>query len=129
MFGLDSATVVTPDPGFESTAFMRAAPHPGIAKPESGQKDNIGGFITTVRGGDPDMDVIRRLLRVLDEHVKIAVPLEYAGVNELVFRQVECRGCDSLESIDHTGRRLVDICRAPSGKSAWVTNRDKNSTP
>ena len=90
MFGLDPAAIVTPDSRFESAAFMRAAPHPGIAKPEGRKKDDFGGFASTVDGGDPDVNVIRGLLRVLDKHVKIAASFKYTGIHQFIFGEVQC---------------------------------------
>src|SRR5262249_33212030 len=34
---------------------------------------------------NPDQDVVRRRLRVLDEHVEVAIAVEDTGVDELVF--------------------------------------------
>src|SRR6266508_2354900 len=64
----------------------RPAPRPRVAKPEGRQKMDRGGNGPAVRGADPDQEIVRRGLRVLDEHVEVAVFVEDAGVPDLELR-------------------------------------------
>ena len=108
---------------------MRATPHPGIAEPEGRKKDDFGWFAGAIRDGDPDVDIVWRLFRVFGEHVEIAAAFKDARVDELILGEIRGPDRDSREPVDRTERPLADTCKAPSGKSEWATNRDRNSTP
>jgi hypothetical protein len=45
----------------------------------------IGGLLSTVGNADLDQQVVRRRLRVFDEHVKITVLIENLGIEQFVF--------------------------------------------
>ena len=51
----------------EPAALVAAAPTPRIAEPERGQQVQRGRLRAAIRGGDPDQDVVRPGLGILDE--------------------------------------------------------------
>ena len=70
------------------------SPAPGVAEPEGGQDLHLGGFRAAVRHLDADAEVLHVRLRVLDEHVEIAVMLEDAGIDQL-----ELAACASAAAV------------------------------
>ena len=58
------------------------APRPGITEPELGQNVQRGAVRTAVGYGDPNENVVRRVLRVFRSDVEITVRCKYAGVDE-----------------------------------------------
>ena len=89
MFRPDPAPFFAPDPWFERTAFMRTTPNPGIAEPEGRKKDDLGWFFGAIRDRDPDVNIVRRLFRVLGKNVEIAAVFKNAGIDELIFGEIE----------------------------------------
>ena len=89
MFRLDPALVVTPDPRFQRTTFMGTTPNPGIAEPKRRDEDDLGWFFGAIRDGDPDVNIVWRLLRVLGEDVEIAALLKNARVDDLIFGKIQ----------------------------------------
>ena len=61
------------------------APRPGVAEPQCRQDPQPGRFRPAIVHGDPDEDVFRAFLGVFDKHVKVAVVVKYAGVEQLVL--------------------------------------------
>ena len=61
------------------------APRPGVAEPQCRQDAQPGRFRPAIVHGDPDEDVFRAFLGVFDEHVKVAVVVKYAGIEQLVL--------------------------------------------
>ncbi len=64
----------------------RAPPRPGVAEPELRQQVERRRLGAAVVDGDPEEDVLRRRLGVLDEDVEVAVVVEDAGVEQLELR-------------------------------------------
>ena len=58
------------------------APRPGITEPELGQNVQHGAVRTAVGYGDPNENVVRRVLRVFRSDVEITILCENAGVDE-----------------------------------------------
>src|SRR5207245_11057805 len=69
--------------GLLPVAFAGATPRPRVAKPERRQKMERRSVRSAIRGGDPDQEIVRRGLCVLDEDVEVPVLVEDAGVGEL----------------------------------------------
>ena len=63
-------------------------PAPGIAKPQCRQHVQAGGLRASIAQADLDQDIGRRRFRVFDKHVEIPIIIEYAGIQQLVFRVV-----------------------------------------
>src|SRR5262245_59386117 len=61
------------------------APRPRVPEPERRQEVKTGGLGTAVHDRESDHDVVRAILRVLDEHVKVPIVVEDAGVEQLVL--------------------------------------------
>ena len=61
------------------------APRPGVAEPERGEEVQRRCVRAAVVRGDEHRDVVVAGLRVLDDHVEVAVLVEDAGVQELVL--------------------------------------------
>ncbi len=61
------------------------APGPGVPKPQVRQDVQDRRFGPPVECFDADHDVVRRVLRVFDEDVEVAVAVECAGVEQLEF--------------------------------------------
>ena len=60
----------------------------------------------TVRNCNPDQDVFRRFLGVLDKHVKVAIVIEDTGIQELIFHVVAIAPLVRLNQIAVGKRRL-----------------------
>ena len=61
------------------------APRPGVAEPQRRQQVQRRGVGAAVVRGDAHQDVVVRGLRVLDDHVEVAVVVEDPGVEQLVL--------------------------------------------
>ena len=73
-------------PGFAQRRLaIVVAPRPRVAEPQRRQDVQSGRFRPAVVDGDADEHVLRAVLRVLDEHVEVAVVVEDAGVEQLVL--------------------------------------------
>ena len=70
----------------DSVALARATPAPGVAEPELRQQRERGDLPRAIVRRDADQDVVGRGLGVFDEHVEILVPVEDAGVGQLILR-------------------------------------------
>src|SRR4051812_48355622 len=66
-------------------AFVRAAPHPAVTKPERRQHMERGGRGGAVGDRDADEDVVRRSFRVFGENVEVTIVVKDAGIGELEF--------------------------------------------
>ena len=66
---------------------LRRAPRPGpgVAEPERRQQVQRRRLRPAVVRGYPDQHVVFRRLRVVDEDIEVAVLVEHAGVQQLVF--------------------------------------------
>ena len=62
-----------------------AVPRPGVPEPERRHDVQLRRFASAVGGRDPDRDLLRRSLGVLDEDVEEAPVVEDAGGGELVL--------------------------------------------
>ena len=60
-------------------------PRPGISKPQRREQMEPGGLRPAVVDGDPDQDVVRTALGVLEKDVEVPVVVEDAGVDQLVL--------------------------------------------
>ena len=96
-------------------------PRPGVPEPERGQEVHGGRLRPAVPDADPDEDVLRRRLRVFDEHVEVPVVVEDAGVDQLEFglvaRAVGVRGHELVVRIRPL-RVLVEVLHVRVGRSA-----------
>ena len=72
-----------------------AAPGPSITKPEGGQDGERRCFWTAIDRGNPDANVRRRCLGILDENVKVAAFGKDPGVDELELR-IQTRAARAL---------------------------------
>ena len=70
-----------------------SAPRPDVAEPERRQDVQRRGLGAAVGDRDLDQDVFGRRLRVLDEHVEVAVAVEHARVEQLVLEVRRGRAC------------------------------------
>ena len=71
---------------FEQRRLVLAiAPRPRVAEPQCRQDTQPGRFRPAIVHGDLDEHVLRPRLGVFDEHVEVAVVVEYAGVEQLVL--------------------------------------------
>jgi hypothetical protein len=61
------------------------APGPGVAEPEGRQDTKPGRLRPAVVHRDANQDVLRALLRILHEHVEVAIVVEGARVEQLVL--------------------------------------------
>ena len=99
-------------------------PRPGIAEPERGEDVEPGCVGAAVGGGDPDGDLLRSALRILDDDVEIAAVVEGSRVGQLKLRPAPLPGHvlgDELgvgegglgiaveEAHEGVGRRVVDM--------------------
>ena len=60
-------------------------PGPGVAKPESGQNMESGGLRAAIHYSDLDQDILRRVFGVFHKHVKVAVAIEDAGLQQFIL--------------------------------------------
>ena len=70
---------------------------------------------------DPDQDVLRRFLGVLDEDVEVAILMEDAGVEQLVFELVPAAAATGLNKIAVRVLRLrvlVEVLHVRVGRRA-----------
>ncbi len=67
---------------------LAPSPRPGIAEPHRRQQAKIGGFRPAVRDRDLDQDVFGIGLGVFDEHIEVAIVVEYSGVEQFELRLV-----------------------------------------
>jgi hypothetical protein len=70
--------------GFRYTA----PPRPRVAKPQRGKEVDRRRFGTAVVHRDLDQDVLGGRFGVLHKHVEVAIVVEHAGVEELVFQLI-----------------------------------------
>ena len=83
VLGLDQRVVRDRAAGAKDGARGGGIPGPGVAKPHRREEVQPCGLGAAIRRGDPDQEVVGRRLRVLDQHVEVAVPLEDARVHQL----------------------------------------------
>ena len=83
--GCDAAMTSPASISFSSGRGPLAAPRPRVAEPERRQHVQRRRLRTPVGDGDLDQDVFGRGLRVLHEHVEVAVVVEDAGIEQLVL--------------------------------------------
>ncbi len=68
------------------------SPHDQVLRNQSvGSTCSVGRLGSAIVDGDLDENVVRRRLRVFDEHVEIAVLIEHAGVEQLVLEVLRVR--------------------------------------
>src|SRR5581483_3896196 len=77
--------ILTGSKNFKAWFIFLAAPRPGIAKPEAWQHMDLGRFRPPITDRDPDQDVLRTSLGVLDEDIEVSVLIKDAGVEELIL--------------------------------------------
>ena len=102
----------------------RRPPGPRVAEPQGRQDVERCGVGSAVVRSDPDRQVLRIGLGVLDEDVEVAIAIEYPGVEQLVLRTlsgaalvvldelaIRKRGLRVLVEQAHVrvGRRVVDV--------------------
>src|SRR5580698_1706116 len=113
--------------GIDFTEFRTdtvSVPRPSIAKPSRRQHPYRSRFRATVRDRYFDEHVLNVSLGILDENIEIAVPVEYAGIEQLVFCLalaaatvflhqvcVRKRGLGVLIEVFHVGmgRRVIEV--------------------
>ena len=96
-------------------------PGPGVAEPERRQNTNAGRFRPAIVHGHPNEDVLRPLLRVLHEHVKIPVVGEHARIEQFVFElfpRSPSVGLDQVPVGIFPLRVLVEILHVRVGRRA-----------
>jgi len=62
---------------------IRGVPRPCVPVPEGRQQVELRGLGPAVHHSDADQDVVGRRLRILDQHVEVAVFVEDARVHQL----------------------------------------------
>ena len=72
--------------GDRRTGQRRLAPRPGIAKPHCGNNVERRRIAAAIGGSDPDSNLLRRKLCVLNKNVEVAIAFKNAGVEQFVFR-------------------------------------------
>src|SRR5262245_15855276 len=87
MVGVNDAISRTFDLSKNGFRFPRG-PGPGVAKPERRQNVERSRFRPSVAEADLDQDILRSLLGVLHEHIKVAIAIEDAGVQQFIFHFV-----------------------------------------
>ena len=60
---------------------------------------NLGRCRAAVMNGDLDQDVVGRLLGVFDEHVEVAIFVEYAGVEQLVLKFLPAAAATGIDEV------------------------------
>ena len=93
------------------------APGPGVAEPESRQQAKPRRFRAAIMDGDPDEHILRPLLGVFHEHVKVAVVVEDAGVEQFVLELFPRPLLGSSRSGPCRETPFGDICRGTSCRS------------
>ena len=96
-------------------------PRPLVAEPERRQHVNLGRLRTAIVDCDLDQDVVGRLLGVLDEDVEIAILVEDARVEQLVFKFLPAAGTAGIDKVGVGKRRLrilVQIFHVRMGRRA-----------
>src|SRR5207302_548869 len=81
----DRATAASARHLFQERLRRTRAPGPRVAKPERRQNIESGGLWPAIDCTDLNQDVLGCVFGVLHKHVKIAVTVEYTGVQQLVF--------------------------------------------
>ncbi len=69
--------------GSQSLALVPAPPRPGISEPEGRQDVQPGRIRTPIRHADPDAQVIRTGLGVLDSDIEVTAAVESSGLQKL----------------------------------------------
>src|SRR6266487_136356 len=65
---------------------MRAAPDPGVPKPERRQKVKLAGFWPAICDSNTNQDIVGRAFRVLGKNIEIAVLLKNSRVHQFKLR-------------------------------------------
>ncbi len=76
-----------------------AGPRPGVAEPQRRQHVKVRGLRATVADGDADQHVLGCRLRILDEHVEVAVAVEHAGVEQFVLGLVPAAAAVGVDEV------------------------------
>ena len=98
-----------------------ALPGPLVAEPQRRQDVHLGRFRTAVVDGDLDQDILRGRLGVLDEHVKVAVLVEHAGIDQLILEVLPAPAPVGLDQVVvGVGRLriLVEVLHIRMGRRA-----------
>ncbi len=98
-----------------------SAPGPGVPEPERGEQMQGRRLGATVHRLDPDQEVLRSRLGVLDEDVEVAVLVEGAGVQQLVLQLVlSARGVGPEQVLvrEPALRVLVEVLHVRVGRRA-----------
>ena len=64
----------------------RTSPRPGVAKPHRRQQAQIGCFRATVGYRDFDQDILSVCLAIFYEDIKVAIVVEYSGIEQFELR-------------------------------------------
>ena len=83
---LDPAIVAAKKLGTAGRVLGQPSPGPSVAKPERRQKMQRGRVLAAVRHGKTNQDVAGRTFGIFDHHVEVAVLIENARVQELIFK-------------------------------------------
>ena len=89
-----------------SAPARRRSPGPRVAEPKVRQHVQRRGVGPAVVRRDPDRQVLRVGLGVLDEDIEVAIVLEYAGIEQLVLRVLSGAALVLLDELAVRKRRL-----------------------
>ena len=98
-----------------------AFPRPLVAKPERRQNVQFGLLRAAIVDADLDQNVFRRLFGILDEHVEVAILIEYARVEQFVFEFIASAAAARLDKIaigECRLRILVEVLHVRMGRRA-----------
>ena len=112
------------------SASCSAAPDPGVAKPERRQHVQARRLRPAIRDRDPDQNVVRSGLRVLDEDIEIALLVEDARCRRVRTRapcRVRRRIFRDQPRVGKLRLRILVERRACRNASAW--SRDSTRPP
>ena len=121
---LGSLAWMTPVPGVPATWCSRgrsacALPGPLVAEPQRRQDMQLGRFRAAIVDGDLDQDVLGGRLGILDEHVKVAILIEHAGIDQLVLEVLPAPAPVGLDQVGvRVGclRILVEVLHVRMGR-------------
>ena len=106
-----------------------ALPGPLVAVPQRRQDMHLRRFWTAVVNGDLDQDILRGGFGVLDEHVKVAILIEHAGIDQLILEVLPAQAAIGLDQVRRMGRPPADTYRGTSCRNGSACCRGRSNTP
>jgi hypothetical protein len=104
-------------------------PGPGVPEPEGRQHMERRRLRRPVVDGHADEDVVRARLRVLHQHVEVAVVVEHARIDELELGLLAPAPRVLLDQAQVRVLALGVLVERPHVRSGWAWRRGRSSTP